>query len=311
MRYLKAIKNNGTMLFAMRVGCFLALSYLLYVRLDKERGWDLFRLPSHFWPLCLFVGLIPFNWGLEALKYQRVLSALGLQVSRKVFWKSFSAGIVSGMLTPNMLGNFIGRNLYFQRKNRPSLILLTLWSNHAQFVCSVLFGLFSLFFLWKVPFQGNLTFIALTFVALVSFSGLFYFLGEHLAYAFFPKRRWVRHLSIFDHSPGLKVGLFLLSSLRHMIFTLQFMLVLYAFGIDFNLSLLFWTWQTYLWVTLAPSLFLGKLVVRESVNVWVLTAAGMPSAIVLLASLVTWFGNLFVPTLISIFAASKPRNTWQ
>jgi hypothetical protein len=308
MRYLKAIKNNGSLLFAMRALCFIVLGYLLYIRLDNEGEWHLFRFPIHVWPLCLFIGLIPFNWVLEALKYQRVLAALDLEVSRKIFWKSFSAGMISGMLTPNMLGNFIGRNLYFQRKNRPSLIVLTLWSNHAQFVCSVFFGLFSILFLWKVPFQGPPTFIVLSFIALATISGLFYFFGEHLAYAFFPKRRWIRHFRVFDHSPGLKVRLFMLSSLRHLIFTLQFMLVLYAFGIDFSLSILFWTWQTYLWVTLAPSLFLGKLVVRESVNVWVLTAAGMPASIIVLASLVTWIGNLFVPTLIAIFAASKPRD---
>ena len=308
MRYLKAIKNNGTLLFAMRVVCFLVLVYLLYVRLENEREWDIIRLPLHFWPLCLFFGLIPLNWGLEAWKYQRVLNALKLPASRNVFWKSFSSGIVSGMLTPNMLGNFIGRNLYFQRKNRPSLTVLTLWSNHAQFVCSVLFGLLSFMLLWKVPFHGNLMFVFLSFLVLAILSGLFYFFGEHLAYVFFPKRRWVSHLRVFDHSSGLRLQLFMLSLLRHMVFTVQFMLVMYAFGIDFNLTLLFWTWQTYLWVTLAPSLFLGKLVVRESVNVWVLTAAGMPAAIVVLASLLTWLGNLFIPTLIAILMASKPRN---
>jgi hypothetical protein len=307
MRYLKAIKNNGTLFLAMRVVCFLVLIYLLFRRLDNEQDWSFKKGSTHLWSLVLFVLLIPINWGLEAMKYQRMLHVLDISTSRKIFWQSFSAGIVSGMLTPNMLGNFIGRNMYFQRKHRPSLVLLTLWSNNAQFVCSIVFGALSVVLLWRLPFEGNTLLVVGSLVVLMIAVLLFYFFGEHLVEYFFSKRSWVVHLKSLNIVPRLRIYFVVIGLFRHLLFTLQFILVLYALGCALDFSLLLWTWQSYLWLTLAPSLFMGKLVVRESINVWVLSSVGIGAPIAILASFIIWLGNLFLPTMVAVLFTSKPN----
>jgi hypothetical protein len=56
----------------------------------------------------------------------------------------------------------------------------------------------------------------------------------------------------------------------------------------------------YFWVTLAPSLFLGKIVIRESISVWVLAFAGMNEITVVASSFIIWVFNLLLPTLIAV-----------
>jgi hypothetical protein len=50
-------------------------------------------------------------------------------------------------------------------------------------------------------------------------------------------------------------------------------------------------------VTLTPSLFLGKIVVRESIAVAILGFAGIAPIPVLLSSLSTWLLNLIIPAI--------------
>ena len=99
----------------------------------------------------------------------------------------------------------------------------------------------------------------------------------------------------------------LLSFLRHGIFTLQFSFMLHAFGENLSLENVFWIWQVYLWVTIAPSLILGKLAIRESIAIWVLTLAGMGELTVLISSFLIWTFNLLLPTIIGLFICKEKR----
>jgi hypothetical protein len=99
----------------------------------------------------------------------------------------------------------------------------------------------------------------------------------------------------------------ILALMRHVVFTLQFACVLYAFGIDINVKSIFWIWQFYFWITLAPSLLLGKLGVRESIAVWVFVAAGMDELSVVLSAFSIWVMNLFVPTVLSLIFLKRAK----
>jgi hypothetical protein len=78
-------------------------------------------------------------------------------------------------------------------------------------------------------------------------------------------------------------------------------LALYAFSGQFSLIIFVWISVVFLLVTLAPSLFLGKIIIRESIAVAVLTLVGFESTPVLFASLSTWVINLILPNLWAAF----------
>jgi hypothetical protein len=251
--------------------------------------------------------LVPLNWLFEWWKWKSTLSVLEINPTKKVMIHSFFAGIVTGMLTPNMLGNFIGRMYYFQRNQRIQLIVLTLITNYAQFIASIVFGIVAILILKETPFELDISGISLLLILGAISVFLFYFNFEWIF------RFWKKKSSILELIRNLKSRkiyrwrILMLSLARHVIFTLQFICMLHAFGESFSVLNVLWIWQVYLWITLAPSLFLGKLAIRESISIWVLGIAGMSELSVLISSFSIWTLNLLLPTLIGLVVCEKNK----
>lgn len=259
--------------------------------------------------LLLALALVPLNWWFEWQKWKVTIRLLGIDASKQVLQHAFLAGIVTGMLTPNMLGNFIGRLFYFPRKQRIPLILLTFVSNYAQFLVSILFGIIGIAILQQTPLAVPLPPILISLFLFGLGAIALYFYGEHLTRF---KRRKTRIYTWFRTLSGLKkyrFSIVALSGMRHTVFTLQFLCALSAYGESFSWENAWWIWQVYLWVTLTPSLFLGKLAIRESISIWVLSTAGVASIHVLLASLSIWTMNLLLPTSLSLFLTKRKSVT--
>lgn len=278
--------------------------YFQFIKIDWSK--EKIQLIHPFY-LILTLLLVPMNWFLEWIKWVITLNIAEVQTTQKIKLNAFFAGIITGMLTPNMLGNFIGRIYYFERRNRISLIVLTLVSNYAQFIASIVFGIIGILILGKIPVdfeidQFNFILIVIGLVVI-----LFYFNFEW--FFKFLKRKARIHLLIrnIKRRRMYRWKILLLSFLRHGIFTLQFSFMLHAFGENLSLENVFWIWQVYLWVTIAPSLILGKLAIRESIAIWVLTLAGMGELTVLISSFLIWTFNLLLPTIIGLFICKEKR----
>lgn len=257
--------------------------------------------------LAFVILLVPVNWLFEWLKWKATLGVLEIHSTQKERVHAFFAGIVTGMLTPNMLGNFIGRMYYFPRSQRVSLIILTLVTNYAQFISSIIFGIIGILLLQQTPLDFDVSKVYLILLFALGILVVFYFNFEWLF------RFWKRKVRILNLIRNLKRRrifrwhILLLSLVRHGIFTLQFLFMLHAFGEDLSFAAVFWIWQVYLWVTIAPSLFLGKLAIRESISIWVLAVAGMGELTVLISSFLIWTLNLLLPTLVGLIICERKR----
>lgn len=258
--------------------------------------------------LVLVILLVPVNWFFEWKKWTATLDVIDINSTNQIEKKhAFFAGIVTGMMTPNMLGNFIGRIYYFDRRHRPALIILTLATNYAQFIASIVFGIISIFLLRSTPLDMNVSFLSGVLISATIILVLIYFNFEWF-FKFF-KRKVRIHLLIRNlrKRRTYRWKILFLSFSRHAIFTLQFLLMLYAFGEDFSMINIFWIWQVYLWVTLAPSLFMGKLAIRESISIWVLSVIGMGELTVLVSSFMIWTLNLLAPTIIGLIICKRKK----
>jgi hypothetical protein len=245
--------------------------------------------------------LVPVNWFFEWRKWLLTLSVVDVYAKPATKIHAFFAGIVTGMLTPNMLGNFIGRIYYFDRNHRIALVVLTLVTNYAQFIASVFLGIIALLILHKSPWDLDIAQLNWVFISLAIFFLLIYFNFEWVFKYIKRKTRMYLLIRNLQRRRAFRWKILGLSMLRHAVFTLQFSLMLSAFGEDFSFQNMLWIWQFYLWLTLAPSLFLGKLAIRESVAIWVLTAAGMGELTIVISSFLIWVFNLLLPTVIGLF----------
>lgn len=302
---VKAIKNKKIVLVFFKMIAFIVLLYFLYQTLKKV-DWNFHSDPikSYFW-LVLAFSLIPLNWFFEWKKWQETLRFTSLETTDQRAFQSFCAGIITGMLTPNMQGNFIGRIYYFERKNRIDLIGSTLISNYGQFLMSLLFGVLGLVFLQETPLRQGFYLVLFIFLIALFLFLLAFFSIEHFSRFFRNKRGLHTYFLKLKSKPSFRWRILYFSFLRYLVFVVQFCSLLLAFGVPFSVELIAWIFQVYLWVTISPSLFLGKLAIRESISLWVLSFAGLTQQPILLASLSVWVFNLFIPTIFAIFIAKK------
>lgn len=264
---------------------------------------------QHFPLLLLVIGLVFVNWGLEYVKWNLLLKTAQISSNQPQKVKAFLAGILTGLLTPNLLGNFIGRLFYFQRRDRSAIILLTLFSNGAQFLASILFGIIAISWL---GFPEKIGASVTTFYGFVSFFLLLlivfaYFYFEHLA-IIRSRKQFQKLALLFKNDTLFRFKLLLLSLLRHLVFSIQYVLVLKSVGISVDLSWMGWIWQVFFWSTLVPSLWMGKLFVRESIALLVLAPLTTNSALVLISSISLWILNQAIPALIGIPFLGKKKS---
>lgn len=304
---LKTKENHKNIFLFIKLILFVGILYMLYSQISQadEKAWASFYLVN---PISFVIAILlvyPNIW-LAYAKWKLTLSTIGTDSDKKVRVQSFFAGIVTGILTPNMIGNFIGRFYYFERKHRAQIISFTIVSNFAQFIASVTFGTLAVLFMGRLMIlKESHGLIAWLFVCvLISYVVYFFieiFLGKFRKRDFtndfkntLKSNRWYRWTIL-----GLSFG-------RFIIFTLQFSLMLHAFGAELNLMLIAAIWQVYLITMLVPSLFLGKLGVKELIAVEVLTHLDINEYSILIASLIIWFINTMVPGLLG-FVISRKR----
>jgi hypothetical protein len=269
----KSIKNKRFTLLFLKTILFLVVAYFFYLQISKLDFTLIFSIKvKDYFYLILAICFVPLNWLFEYLKWNNLLKFGEIHISKRGKQKSFMAGIITGFLSPNLLGNFIGRMYYFPRNERVKIIYLTQYSNASQFLPSVLFGLISVLII-GFPFQFGLKLNFLFSVLLIiSFVFLFiiYFRLPKLVKFLFEKKKWFKAMK-FKQISLFQMQQLLVSSLRHLTFSLQYLFVFIAFGVSFNFILLFLIWQVFLWSTLIPSLWFGKLFIRESIALIVLT----------------------------------------
>ena len=257
--------------------------------------------------LIIAVGLVYFNIWIVYYQWSITLNVVVPNTSKQIKHHSFFAGLVTGMLTPNMIGNFIGRFYYFERIHRVPVILFTLLCNYAQFLASIVFGWIAIVLageLYVIP-DSSVLIPILGVLAVIAIA--FYFFIDLLLPKLRKKSYFYSFKEVLSKNPSYRWKIVGLSLLRFMVFTSQFSLVLHAFGVEITGEIILGIWQVYLVTMFAPSLILGKIGVKESIALFVLVGLGVNEFAVLFTSLIIWFINSLSPALLGL-AICKNRN---
>ena len=252
--------------------------------------------------LCFAFLLMPINWLIEATKWQFLLNKIHPQSFAKTI-RDVLSGVSTSLITPNRIGNFIGRTVNLPKEVKTKAIIATIHSNLAQFISSIAFGLIGL-----ALFKFNEDFVQ---VSTVSWSA-FFVLSVGLFFYYFPKvldvnpiaklfseqsRKAITYLQ--DLKFGFKTIILLLSMLRYSVFLAQFYLLLSCFNADLSFEMIIPAIAVvFLITTIIPSFLFGKLFVREASALFVLTECGVPTPVILFTVFVLWTINLALPSLV-------------
>ncbi len=309
----QSLKVQKTLLWSVKILVFVFVLYYFTVRLRSISTQDIEGLKLSVANYARFaLLLVPVNWGIEFLKWLLITKSVGTSLSIRTLGASLFAGISTGIVTPNRIGNFIGRVIYFDYKERALLTLGTLYGNLAQFLATVFFGVVGLYFTSNtaVGFQIGDWLLGFGFCVVVCAIILYF------VFPFVPLRRinvFKRRLNtllIFQKSSKRTfLLLFILSGARYLVFILQFTLLLIAFGAEYSHELIYSLYVLYFASTLTPNLIMGKLVVRETIGLVVLAGVVSNPMIILTASLSLWVINLGIPSLIGLFFVVQSKRS--
>ena len=260
------------------------------------------------------------NWSLESLKWQYLLKPLR-PINFVDSAKEVLIGHTSGVLTPGRIGEYAAKGLLQPKESRWMGLLLHAWGSFGLNGIQLLVAGGVLLF-WQQLFI-NLPFQLGSFVLFAGLLHIGIFLVPNILVSLgkiFQKipwlRRWV-HLSEKNSDAHLfssdrKVIVILLSSSRYLVYLLQFVLLLYLWvpGMSIETGLcgaaLVYGLQTLM--PLSPFL---SFVARGELALLVFQAYGGAWSSILLASLMLWIMNVFVPALVGSLWAVPRKDHFQ
>ncbi|MBI9042605.1 MAG: flippase-like domain-containing protein [Lutibacter sp.] len=283
----------------MVVGAF----YFLYVKIANNE-----RLPFHaFLEQLSIVGskgilailiLLLFtdaNWLLEIFKWKK-LASIENKISFFEAYEQCFASLTASIITPNRIGEYGAKSIYFEKGKRKKITLLNLLGNLSQLTITVLFGVFGLLFLVRTySFQypeinmlKTLFFIALIVIAIV--------------FSYKLKLKKVKDY-LKNISNKLYVETLALSLLRYLFFSHQFIFLLSLFSVEIEyftaLNLLF---CMYFLASIIPSIAIFDWAIKGSVAVWLFSFVGVNELTIITITAIMWMLNFAIPAIIgSIF----------
>lgn len=264
------------------------------------------------WFLIAVCLLMFVNWNIEALKW-RWLIAKTEKINQLNAFMAICAGITLSMFTPNRIGEFGGRILFLKKVNKTAGVSISLLGSLSQWIASVGIGIVGvLLFLIRftnIDISIVLAFAALAISTLIIVFYLFYKSTE--LPAFTVSFKWIEKvnklisaLKKLDKSDLIKaIGL---SGLRHGVFSFQYILLFYFFGLDFPFyEGVILVLSIFLVQTLVPSIALVELGIRTSIAIFFMNYINANPISVISAALSLWVINLMMPSLVGLIAIFK------
>ncbi len=253
----------------------------------------------HYSYLALLIPLIFFNWYLEYLKW-KIITVVNQQTDTRTNQNAFFAGIVGSFLTPSIAGNFLGRIWYYPTALRWRISIHSSLANFSQTLIAICIGFL---FLVISPLQDRIA--VMYWIMITSALLLVYLFCKQLLV----KLPWqkIRLIGTTLLSVKIRSQFLTLSLTRYMVMVAQYCVALLFFGAALNLEYLEPISLVFLFVTITPSLFFGKIIVRESIALTTFSLYALPLDEVFFASLLIWVLSIFIPALLALTFLKAPK----
>jgi hypothetical protein len=295
----------------------LSLAYLLYHLLTFDQYELLLQLlrenaVEHKWWLAGVLLLLPLNQYTEALKWKTMTRHVE-KISLSTALKSVLAGAATGFITPNRLGDIVGRTRMLSPENRNRALSLAITGSVTQNLAIVLPGIPALIFFLQ---NAGSSFIAADSGVLLYYSLIATLLMISIPIIIILIRKNKQHklpvwLSALDSGRMADLlPVFLLALLRYSISCLQLWMILQFAGISLTpAEALKSIFVSYLFITFTPSFALSEGIVRASVAMFFIGFYAGNNPAIALAGAGLWLINVVLPVLAgNIILFNSRRN---
>jgi hypothetical protein len=277
--------------------------YFIFQKLNNNQLLSLTQLKeqlsilfsNNIWLLLVLLLFTDANWFLEIFKW-KTLASIEKNLSFMDAFEQCLASLTTSIITPNRIGEYGAKALFFKKEKRKKIMLLNLVGNLSQLTATVFFGTIGLIFFIgnfnvihpKLDFQ-NLSILIFVVAVLFLFRKNLQLKKIELYLKKIPKVVFIKTLGF--------------SFLRYLVFSHQFYLLTILFGIDLDyfttMNLVF---CMYLMASIIPSLSIFDWVIKGSIAVWLFNFVGINELTIVTITTIMWVLNFVIPALLgSIF----------
>ena len=279
----------------------IATNQLLSVSQLKQQFFVLFSKNS--WLLLFLLLFTDVNWILEIFKWKTLVS----NEKKITFFEAYEqcfASLTASITTPNRVGEYGAKALYFEKKSRKKIMVLNLVGNLSQLAVTLFFGIFGIFFLNFYFEVGIFSFNTTKLFLILSVLLLLYLIGKNFGITKKMTELIHKILRYYKQLPlKIQVKTLAYSIFRYFVFSHQFYLFLRLFNIEADyftlMSLIF---STYFIASIIPGLAIFDWVVKGSVAVFIFGLINVNPLTIVSITTFMWLLNFAVPAIIgSIF----------
>ena len=243
-----------------------------------------------------------FNWFFEILKWKTLVSSIKKISFLEALQQSLGS-LTASLFTPNRIGEYGAKAIYFARQYRKKVMLLNLISNVMQMGITVIFGCIGFwFFSSKYPIDIDyyrLSRFGIIMVVIVSFSVFGLKQNRYKIKGF-----QIERIRSFIKNLPLKLKAFgvILSLVRYAIFSFQFFFILQLFGINITYKDAMIVITTmYLIASIVPSIFIFDVIIKGSVAVYLFSLIGVNEFTALCTVTTMWILNFVLPSIFGSY----------
>lgn len=309
-------KRKNYLILALKIAIVCISLWVIYrqviVKENFSQSLNEYRVllkERHTWViLSVLILMMFFNWLIEAVKW-RVLMSKIQKVSLGLSLSAIFSGITVSFFTPNRIGEYAGRVLHLDSPGRIKAVLATLVGSMNQLLITVVAGVLALLITMKAPLSDmRFVYSIICGISIVALTGIvvFYFNVSQF-YSFLHRikflKRFDKYTEVFTFYHRKELSkITLLSAVRYLVFTTQYVLLLYLFDVDIDILTAYrLIFLIFLIMAIVPTFALAELSIRGSVALYFMSPLSSDSTGIVAASFSLWFINLVIPAIIGAF----------
>lgn len=251
--------------------------------------------------MLLFVLMAVANWAMEIKKWQLLVQHLQ-KISYKLSLKQCLASLTASLWTPNRIGEYGAKALFFTPENRKKVMVLNLVSNTAQMFVTILFGIPGLlYFLSHYEVSVAIWKPVVLFILVLLFIILGYYLRKtQLIVKGLSLDNIIKYVKKIALKTRLQV--LLLAIFRYLVFGSMFYLLLLFFGVELKMfTAIPLITAMYLIASVLPTFIFLDVAIKGGVAIWLFAFVGINEIPVLCTATAMWLLNFVIPALIGSY----------
>ena len=273
------------------------------LRYEKKLDWSVISTYLSIKSIGILLVFSAVNWIFEIFKWQNLVSYFK-NISFYEATKQSLGSLTASIFTPNRIGEYGGKTLYYPKEYAKKIIFLNFIGNSSQMTITCFFGLIGFimsFFKFQISglwsgFKYSTTFLFLFFFSLF----LVTYISRRIEIYRFSVKKLIFAIRNFPKKNMLSN--FQLSIMRYLVFSHQFYYLLVLFNCELEYSTaLSSIFIMYFLASIIPSIHLMDVAIKGSVAVYLFGNLGIESWKTISITSLMWLFNLVLPVLIGSY----------